>query len=59
MLTVMVRLFGRVVLITNLGNTKAMVFTPGFVWGQQGTAAYNRRATGDRGAFLDQKKIRV
>ena len=35
-LTAMVRMFDRVGLQTNLGNNKAMVFTPGFVLVQQG-----------------------
>ena len=45
-LTKMVRMFERVGLQTNLDKTKAMIFTLGFVWGQQGAEAYKQRTTG-------------
>ena len=35
-LMTMVGIFERVGLQTNLNNTKAMIYTLGFVWGQQG-----------------------
>ena len=54
-----VRIFERVVLKKNLGKTKAMVCTPGLIWGQQGTAAYKRRWTGEQDTFLELKKTRV
>ena len=38
-LTKMVRIFDRVGLQTNLNNTKAMICTSGFIWGQQGDEA--------------------
>ena len=38
-LTKMVRMFERVGLQTNLDKTKAMICTPGFIWGQQGSEA--------------------
>ena len=36
-----------------------MVFTPGFIWGQQGTETYKMRATGQEATFWDRKKTRV
>ena len=33
-LTEVVRMFNRVVLLTNLDNTKEIMCTPGFIWGQ-------------------------
>ena len=45
-LAVMVEMFGRIVLETKLEKTKAMVFTPGFIWGQIGKEAYKWRVTG-------------
>ena len=45
-LTEVVRIFNRVGLLTNLGMTKKMVCTLGFIWGQQRKAAYKRRAAG-------------
>ena len=53
-LTATLIIFERVVIQKNLGNTKAMVFTPGFLWGQQGGAAYKRRATGEGANFREQ-----
>ena len=41
-LTTMVRMFERVGLQTFLNKTKAMICTPGFIWGQQGAEAYKR-----------------
>ena len=38
-LTTMVRIFVRYGLQTNLDKTKAMICTPGFIWGQQGSEA--------------------
>ena len=58
-LTAVVRMFDRVELIQNLGKTKAMVCTPGFIWGQQRTFFYKRRAMGEGDTFWDRKKTRV
>ena len=58
-LKAMVRMFKRVGLQTNLGKTKTMVCTPGFIWGQQGTAAYKRIATREEETFQERKKTRV
>ena len=45
-LTVTVEMFRRVGLDTNLEETKALVCTPGYIWGMWTEAAYKRRATG-------------
>ena len=55
----MVIMFKRVGLKTNLSNTKAMVFTPGFIWGQQGVDAYKWRAMGEGPTFQERKRTRV
>ena len=39
-------MFERFVLYMNLVNTKAMNFTPGFIWYNMFQFAYNQRATG-------------
>ena len=56
--TEMVKMFERLGGIKNIGETKAMVCTLGFIWGQQGTSAYKNRATGEGGTFWEQKKTR-
>ena len=43
----------------NLDKTKSMVCKSGFVWGQIGEAAYNRRATGEGATFLEWKITRL
>ena len=58
-LTKMVRMFDRVGLQTNLDNTKAMICTPGFVWGQQGDEAYHQGAIGEGPTFRERKKTRI
>ena len=58
-LTAMVRIFERSGLQTNMGKTKAMICTPGFIWGQQGAEAYKRRATGEGPNFRERVKNRV
>ena len=45
-LTAMVIMSERVGLQKNLSNTKAIVGTPGFIWGHQGVEAYKQRAAG-------------
>ena len=45
-LLVMVGMFGRVKMETNLERTKEMVCTPGFTRGQIGKESYKRRAMG-------------
>ena len=42
-----------------LRKTKAMVCTPGFIWGKWGELAYKRRAMREVATFRDRKKIRV
>ena len=58
-LTDMVRMFKRVRLLTNICNNKSMVFTLGFIWGQQVTVTYKRGVTGEGDPFWLWKKIRV
>ena len=58
-LTVVVGMFDRVGLKTNLGKTKSILCTPGFIRGKQGVAAYNRRVKGEGTTFRDQKINRV
>ena len=55
----MVDMFCRVRLETILEETKATVFTPGFVWGQIGEEAYKRRATSEGATFQERKQTRV
>ena len=57
-LTMVVIVFERVGLQTNLGKTKEMVCTLGLIWGKHGVSMYKWRATG--GVDLrERKKIRV
>ena len=55
----MVRIFERLCLKTNFRNTKAMVCTSGFIWGQQGVDVYKRKATGEGPNFREIKRTRV
>ena len=45
-LTVTVSMFWWIGIETDLNKTKAMVYTPGFIWGYYGGLFYKRRATG-------------
>ena len=58
-LTTMVRMFEIVGLQTNLDKTKAMICTPGFIWGQQGSDVYKQRATGEGTKFWERKRTMV
>ena len=58
-LTAMVRMFDRVGLQKNLGKTKSMVCTPGFVWGQQEAAEYKTRAMVEGDTVRYEKRTRV
>ena len=58
-MSVTVAMFHIMGLETNLDNTKAMVCTPGFIWGEWGEKAYKRRATGEGETFLERKRLRV
>ena len=58
-LTVMVDIFCKMELEYNLNKTNAMVFTPGFIWGEWGETAYKRQATGEGATFRERKKKRV
>ena len=55
----MVRMFERFGLQTNLNNTKAVICTTGFIWGQQGAEAYKLRATGEGPTFRERNKTRL
>ena len=44
-----VQMFKKVVSQTNLGNTKTVVCTPGFIWRQQGEVVYSWRELGGGG----------
>ena len=54
-----VRMFKSVGLQKNLGKTKAMVCTPGFIWGQQGESEYKKRATGEAANVLERNRNMV
>ena len=58
-LTKMEIIFERVGLQENLNKTKAMICTPGFIWGKQGDEAYKRKATGEGPTFWERKRTRV
>ena len=58
-LTAMVRMFKRVGFQTNLGKTKEMICTPGFIWVQQGAAAYKSQVTGEGAKYWESKITRV
>ena len=55
----MVSMFERVGLQTNLGNTKAMICMPGFIWGKYGAEAYKLQASGEGPTFRERKRTRV
>ena len=55
----MVRMFERVSLQKNPNNAKAMIFMPGFIWGQHVAEAYTQRATGEGPTFWERKRTRV
>ena len=55
----MVIIFDRVGLHKNMSKTNSMVFTPGFIWGQQGVEAYKQIDTGEVPAFRKRDKNRV
>ena len=58
-LTTMVRMFERVGLQTDLRKTKAMICTLWFIWGLQGSEAYNRQATGEGPTFQEIRRTRI
>ena len=58
-LLAIVRMFKRVGLQKNIGNTKSMVFTQGFLWGKRGILTYKRRARGEGVTFGERKRTRV
>ena len=44
---------------TNLGKTKSMACTPGFIWSQQEAVAYKRRATDEGANFWERNRTRL
>ena len=55
----MMRIFDRAGLQTNLDKTKALIYTPGFIWGKQGAEAYKQQATREGRTFPERKRTRV
>ena len=43
----------------NLGKTKAMVCTPGFIWGEWGELAYKGQSTREGATLRERNKTRV
>ena len=58
-LAVPVVMFQRVGLETNLKNTKALVYTPGYIWGKWSEESYKRRSTGEGETFRERNQERV
>ena len=52
-------MFEGVGLQTNLYETKAMICTSGFIWGQQGAETHKWRATGEGPTFIERKRTRI
>ena len=52
-LTTLARMFQRVGLYKNLGNTKALACNPVFIWVQMGKYTYKRQATGEGTTFWE------
>ena len=52
-------MFERVGLQTNLGNMKAMVCNPGFIWGKQGNVVDKRIVMEEGDMFRGSKRTRV
>ena len=58
-LTTTIWMFYRSILYTNLGKTKSMTCTPGFVWGHMGKDKYKRREMGEGTTFWEYNCTRV
>ena len=58
-LTVSVAIFQHMGLETNLEKTKALVCTPGYIWGKCSEADYKRRSTGEGATFRERNRVRV
>ena len=52
-------MFEGVGLQTNLYETKGMICTSGFIWGQQGAETHKWRATGEGPTFIERKRTRI
>ena len=58
-LTVMIAMFCQMGLETNLEKSKAMVCTPGLIWGKVGEMDYKRQVTGEGEISRERKKSGV
>ena len=58
-LTVTLAMFRRVVLENNLKKMKAIICTPGYIWGKWSEATYKRRDTGEGVTFRDRNRLGV
>ena len=54
-LTVSLAMFQRMQLETNLDNNKALVCTPGYIYGKWSDAVYKQRYTGEWKTFRERK----
>ena len=55
----MVIMFEKLSLHKNLYNTKALIYTLGFIWGKHGAEAYKQIYTGEGTTFWKMKRTRV
>ena len=58
-LKVVVVMFRRLGLDTNLEKTKALVCIPRYIWGKWIEAVYKHTATGEGETFRERKRLRV
>ena len=58
-LPVVVEIFRRVGLDTNLDKSKSMVCTPRYIWGKWGEQAYKIWVTGEGATYREWKMLRV
>ena len=58
-LAVTVKMLLRMGIEVNLKKTKAMVCTPGFIWGKWEETSYKRREKGEGVNFRQRKRMRV
>ena len=56
---VVVVMFRRLGLDTNLEKTKALVCIPRYIWGKWIEAVYKHTATGEGETFRERKRLRV
>ena len=41
----------------NIEKSKAMVYTPLYIWGKWGYNAYKRQAAGDGATYMEKKRV--